>query len=52
MKSSADVYILNQPTQNSWLLSFPIVVVATAMQMALAQQDGCHNCVCCKSDLE
>jgi hypothetical protein len=42
---------LNQPTQNSWLLSFPIVVVATAMQMALAQQDGCHMTVYVSSQI-
>jgi hypothetical protein len=42
MKSS-DVYI-SKPTYTklSWLLSFPTVLVPTAMQMALAQQEGCH----------
>jgi len=51
MKSS-DVYI-SKPTYTklSWLLSFPIVLVPTAMQMALAQQEGCHMTVYVSSQI-
>jgi len=44
---------MSQPiyTKLFWLLSLPIVVVATAMQMALAQQDGCYMTVYVSSQI-